>query len=101
MEDKYTPSGLPKVISSTLLIGTRDDSGSLGKGTYDYQLFYSEIRKILENEDPNMLKYLDVLRKSACNKFIEEGLTIGFAQAYKMLRRQSEINQLEEHSHQP
>ena len=92
---KYTEAGLPIVNQSTIIVALRDEMQSKGPDI-NFEETYQEIKKILEQENPVLLEYLNNTRNTAPNIIAKVSFTGGFAEAYKILRRQGEINKLEE-----
>ena len=93
--NKYTEAGLPIVNQSAIIVALRDEIQSKGPDI-SFEVTYQEIKEILEQENPALLEYLNHTRNRAPNIIAKVSFTGGFAEAYKMLRRQGEINKLEE-----
>jgi hypothetical protein len=95
MGNKYTNEGLPVILLDTIETGLRDDIKYLGEDL-NLDNTYEDIKEILDLENPLMSKILDGFRIAAPNEVYKASFTAGFAEAYKILRRQAEKNKLEE-----
>jgi len=87
---RYTRDGLPKVSEDTITVGVTDYL------RYCSENIYNEIKNILKSENPLMLKLLEIYRETSPDDYSKEGFTFGFAECYKLLKRQAEHNKLEE-----
>ena len=95
MDKKYTNEGLPVVSSDTIETGLRDDIQYLGDNLNSDNT-YKNIKEILKSENPLMLRILEIYIMTATSEVSKASFTAGFAEAYKLLRRQAEKNKLEE-----
>ena len=94
-KDKYTEDGLPIVCDKIIDVSLRDDERYIYEGV-KVNKTYDHIKEILEAENPIMLEFLDIWIDEFHGDLNSDAFVMGFAGAYKLLKRQAQANKLEE-----